>query len=53
MCKKFLNYINKEIDDEIKAIIDEATQKSRETVRKYKEYIEKLKSIKFLIIIFF
>jgi len=31
----------KEIDDEIKRVIDECTQRARETVRKHKTEIEK------------
>jgi len=40
--KKYSDLTAKEIDDEIKRILDECTEKARQTVRKYKPEIEKL-----------
>jgi len=40
--KKYSNTTAKEIDDEIARIIEECTERSRQTVRKYKTEIEKL-----------
>ncbi len=39
--KKYSDLTAKEIDDEIKRILDECTERSRQTVRKYKPEIEK------------